>query len=79
MCRVLSTYACVNLVTAFTLGVTSKPRGEYVLLMGSKSGGVFTLLEWVIGLLPPCLGILVVTTGGELLLRRFDLSNPLQS
>ena len=53
--------------------------GEFVLLVGGESGGLFALLVWVVGLLPPCLGVLVVTTGGELLLRRFDLSNPLRS
>jgi len=52
--------------------------GEFVLLVGGESGGLFALLVWVVGLLPPCLGVLVVTTGGELLLRRFDLSNPLR-
>ena len=50
--------------------------GEFVLLVGGESGGLFALLVWVVGLLPPCLGVLVVTTGGELLLRRFDLLNP---
>jgi hypothetical protein len=50
--------------------------GEFVLLIGGESGGLFALLVWAIGLLPPCLGVLAVTTGGELLLRRFDLSNP---
>jgi hypothetical protein len=53
--------------------------GEFVLLVGGESGGLFALLVWVVGLLPPCLGVLVVTAGGELLLRRFDLSNPLRS
>jgi hypothetical protein len=53
--------------------------GEFVLLVGGESGGLFALLVWVVGLLPPCLGVLVVATGGELLLRRFDLSNPLRS
>jgi len=53
--------------------------GEFVLLVGGESGGLFALFVWVVGLLPPCLGVLVVTTGGELLLRRFDLSNPLRS
>ena len=52
---------------------------EFVLLVGGESGGLFALLVWVVGLLPACLGVLVVTTGGELLLRRFDLSNPLGS
>lgn len=52
--------------------------GEFVPLVGGESGGLFALLVWVVGLLPPCLGVLVVTTGGELLLRRFDLSNPLR-
>jgi hypothetical protein len=53
--------------------------GEFILLVGGESGGLFALLVWVVGLLPPCLGVLVVTTGGELLLRRVDLSNPLGS
>jgi hypothetical protein len=53
--------------------------GEFVLLVGGESGGLFALLVWVVGLLPPCLGVLVVVTGGELFLRRFDLSNPLRS
>ncbi|MBS3761086.1 MAG: hypothetical protein KGY43_06435 [Halodesulfurarchaeum sp.] len=53
--------------------------GEFVLLVGGESGGLFALLVWVVGLLPPCLGVLVVTTGGELLLRRLDLSDPLRS
>jgi hypothetical protein len=53
--------------------------GEFVLLVGGESGGLFALLVWVVGLLPPCLGVLVVTTGGELLLRRVDLSNPFGS
>jgi hypothetical protein len=51
--------------------------GEFVLLVGGESGGLFALLVWVVGLLPPCLGVLVVTTGGEFLLRRVDLSKPL--
>ena len=49
--------------------------GEFVLLVGGESGGLFALLVWVTGLLPLCLGVLVVVTGGELLLRRVDLSN----
>jgi hypothetical protein len=53
--------------------------GEFVLLVGGESGGLFALLVWVVGLLPPCLGVLVVTAGGELLLRRLDLSNPFGS
>lgn len=53
--------------------------GEFVLLVGGESGGVFALLVWVVGLLPPCLGVLIAATGGELLLRRADLSNPLGS
>ena len=52
---------------------------EFVLLIGGESGGLFALLVWVVGLLPPCLSVLVVATGGELLLRRFDLSNLLTS
>jgi len=53
--------------------------GEFILLVGGESGGLFTLLVWVVGLLPLCLGVLAVTTGGELLLRRVDLSNLLGS
>ncbi|MFC7078242.1 hypothetical protein [Haloarcula halophila] len=49
--------------------------GEFVLLVGGESGGLFTLLVWVAGLLPLCLGVLVVTTGSELLFRRLNLSN----
>lgn len=48
--------------------------GEYILLVGGESGGLFALLVWVIGLLPPCLGVLLVVTGGELFFRRADLS-----
>jgi hypothetical protein len=50
---------------------------EFVLMVGGESGGLFALLVWTVALLPACLGVLVVTTGGELLLRRADLSNPL--
>lgn len=56
------------------LGVTWG-LGEFVLLVGGESGGVFALLVWIFGLLPPCLGLLVVTTGGELFLRRVDPSS----
>ncbi len=53
--------------------------GEFVLLVGGESGGLFALLVWIVGLLPACLGVLVLVAGGELLLRRVDLSNPLRS
>ncbi|WP_324760936.1 hypothetical protein [Haloarcula montana] len=49
--------------------------GEFILLVGGESGGLFTLLVWVVGLLPLCFGVLVVTTGGELFFRRVNLSD----
>jgi hypothetical protein len=79
---VLPVYLLVNHKTwtplIWLFGVTWA-LGEFVLLVGGESGGLFALLVWVVGLLPPCLGVLVVATGGELLLRPFDLSNPLRS
>lgn len=52
---------------------------EFVLLVGGESGGIFTLLVWVVALLPVCLGVLAVTAGGELLLRRAGLPGRLGS
>lgn len=79
---VLPAYLLVNHKTwtplVWLFGVTWA-LGEFVLLVGGESGGLFALLVWTVGLLPPCLGVLVVTTGGELLLRRVDLSKPFGS
>lgn len=75
---VVSVYLFVSYKTWMSLvwlfGVTWA-LGEFVLLVGGESGGLFALLVWVVGLLPMCLGGLVVMTGGELLLRRASLSN----
>jgi hypothetical protein len=79
---VLSTYLFVTHGTWTSLvwlfGVTWALI-EFVLMVGGESGGLFALLVWTVALLPACLGVLIVTTGGELLLRRADLSNPLGS
>jgi len=74
---VVPAYLFVNHKIWMPLGwlfIVTWALGESVLLVGGESGGLFTLLVWVIGLLPPCLCVLLVVTGGELFFRRTDLS-----